>query len=362
MFDGNPPPRPIPPQIRRVCDCCWKPAGTCWCRTFHAVMSVAIFLGIITAYTLIWAANAHGQIMNDPTPAVAVKNAKWLNSKLPNIKLPAGTLYVDGTATTKAVVGCGKYSTDGSRSYPVDNHPTLTGSITRIVQLGKGPIFRITGHGFYATDPIELVGDKQSAAIEICSGDGPATGGHSFANITFQNWGAAFKACGNETNPDADAHADDTIVTNCRSFNCRAFFRSENQQAVNWKLRDCSVCGLGEDDKSVIVADLKRGGNITIDGLMILHHYCTIFKLGDYSPNTRRLICRDFWRDRMIAPDHYLTLVAKEGDGAGQIWDITVSGNVPTHDAPPLDESKLFRVPNNLSRDLWDTSGVRVIR
>lgn len=293
--------------------------------------------------------------------SAAEANTAWLSEKITTGKkfqLRAGTLYVDGTATTREMVGCGRFETVGSSSYPVDE--TLTGGITKIVQLGSGPVFNIVGHGFYAEGPIEIHGDGVSAAIEIQSGESPATGGHTFRNIQFYNWGTAIKACG-ESDHDNDQHADDVLVDHCRTFNCRKFIRSENQQAVNWKLRDCSVCVLGESDTSVIVADLQYGGNMTIDGLMILHQNCVIFNLGDdsYSPNTRRLICRDFWRDRIGAADHYLTLFKYSGSANDYVWDVEVTGNAPVNDDYPLDHDRLIEVTEGLDDSLFDTTGVR---
>ena len=38
----EPPPKPIPPDIHRVCDGCHKPWGTCWCRHEY----IALFVGL----------------------------------------------------------------------------------------------------------------------------------------------------------------------------------------------------------------------------------------------------------------------------------------------------------------------------
>ena len=126
---------------------------------------------------------AHGQTFGDQ--AAADDNRKWLqdcaDAKLP-IHLKGKTLYVRGTVTFPPVVGCGRIITLGATGDSVGEHPTLNGLRTKIVQLGKGPIFRLAGAGFVGGDPLELVGDNESAAVEIEGRLAPATGRHEFRN------------------------------------------------------------------------------------------------------------------------------------------------------------------------------------
>ena len=308
------------------------------------------------ACLLALAAPAAAQTMNDRT--AATKNTQWLRDALAarqTVRVPAGTLYVNGAAETPATVGCGRIESDGCRSYPTDNHPTLTGQVARVVQLGSGPIFRVRGHGFTVADPLELVGDGRSAAIEIESARPvPNTGGHFFAHVTFQNWAAAFRACGDPADGHADLHADNTLVSDCHAYRCQRFFWSQNQQAVNWKLRDCSVHVLGGGDLSVVVCDIERGGNVIVDGLVICHPRTTLFRVRDFSPNSNRLLCRDFERDRFPReqfPDNYLTLVEHTG-GDVFAWEIEIAGKVLPHFAP-IDAGQLYKVPAALPRGKW---------
>lgn len=310
---------------------------------------------------------AFGQTMN--STAAAKANADWLESKFARKQvatIPKGTFYVNRTVETPHTVGCGRIETQGCCSYPVDNNPSLTGQLTRIVQLGSGPIFRIQGHGFYCDAPLELVGDGVSAAIEICSArqlasgvPAPNTGRHYIAHVTFQHWGAGLK-CRGADDPNDDLHADNWILYDCDTYQCDRLVWLTNQQSVNGKVRDCEVNLLGEDDASVIVVDIERGGNVLIDGLCINHPYCTLFRLHDFGPvNTPKLLCRDFFRDRMPSFNgNYLTLIDYIGDPENAPyydWHPTITGQVLTHEAP-FDATKLFRVPVSLPRTWWDVN------
>lgn len=299
-----------------------------------------------------------GLILNDR--ASAKSNAATLTMALRAggvTKLPVGTLYIDGTIETRPIVGCGKIITDASMGYPVGGHPTLTGALTRVVQLGRGPSLRLSGTGFVIDEPIEWVGNGTDSIIEVEGRANPATGRHRFRNQVFVDAGAAVKCLAgyygtNGLFVEDENHADNSIMDGCEAFNCDRLFWSCNQQAVGWKIRDPIVNNLGTKD--CCVADIERGGLPLITGLVINHPRCTIFRIRDYSPNTCRLICRDAFRDRCPEadfPGNYLRLVQHTGNQLGS-WDIEISVNVLTHYAP-LDVTKLYDVTDQLPRDKW---------
>lgn len=266
---------------------------------------------------------------------------KYLESD--GLHLTAGDVHISGTITTRPVVGCGRISSTACFGVgAIDRkHPTLGGEMAKLIQHGKGPHLSLSGSGFITDDPLEWQGDGESAAIEIEGRSSPPTGRHRFRNQIFTNCGAAFHCL---ATPE-EQHADMSIVDGCEFYNCGAMFRSENQQALNWKFRDCAINILG--DKNTIAADLVRGGNVTIDGLSINHPRCTLFRVRDFSPNTCKLICRDFWRDR-FAPgfEEYLTILEFAGKDEWAIpqWlaALEVTGTIPVH-FTKFDASQLWR-------------------
>jgi len=292
--------------------------------------------------------------------AAAAGNTLWLSENLASGKpftIPSGTLYVRGTASTKATVGCGVVKTNGAGSYPIEPFQTdITGNVTRIVQLGKGPIFRVAGAGFHCEDPLELVGDGESTAIEIEGRTHPSTGRHTFANITFYNWGCAFDALAGYYKDSKftrdENHADNVKVTNCQAFNCDVYFRSQNQQAVNWVFIDCGMWVIGKA-KDVIFADIQRGGLVTVERLVGSHPKLTVFRVKDYSPNTSRLVCREYHGDRIPVEGWYLRPI----EYVGPDWQTNVcdyyfefTGFVACYQANVGVE---YKVPENFPRRRW---------
>lgn len=292
---------------------------------------------------------AYGQVMNDPT--AAKRNAKWLTESVwaGDVTLPAGILYVDldKPATTKATPGCLRINTKGSISYP----ETSGGNVSTIVQLGKGPVFNLPGNGAYCVEPFTICGDGKSAAIEVEGRANPASGCHRFENIAFYNWGTAFRAKGGEALSD-DHHADMVKVNNCRFFKCGTVFRNENQQANGWTFRDCTVDVL--DTGTCTLFDLVRPCELLCEHLLINHPRVVLFKLGHWSPNNCRLICRDFLYDRPTATDPLLRLVEYAGDPAATHYcdsKIEITGFAPRY-ASEL-RPHYFKVPENLPRTRW---------
>jgi hypothetical protein len=282
-----------------------------------------------------------------------------LNARGIPVRLPVGTVYLDGTVTTPAKCGCGRVRAEGGNcSWPVDNHPTLTGCLTRVQQIGKGPCLRLSGTGFTADDPIEWVGDGESAIIEVEGRVQVPCGRHRFRNQTFSNASTVFHSLAGYYDDAGkfvadENHADCTIVDGCEFYSVASAFRSDNQQSMGWKFRDCYVNQIGDKFPDCVFADLRRGGDVTITGLEILHSRVTIFKVRDYSPNNCRLICRDFHRDRMTNTDGYLTLFEYAGDANNQgEWLLLANGWCAVHHAP-FDRSKLYKIPSTLPRKSW---------
>jgi hypothetical protein len=251
-------------------------------------------------------------------------------------------------------------------------HPTLGGGITRLIQVGKGPLLRLSGAGFVSEDPLEWVGavrttgsgpaaaaaaGYESALIEVEGRAAVATGHHRFRNQVFTDAPTAFRCLAGYYEGDKfqkdENHADNTIVDGCEFTNIGTVFLSENQQALAWKFRDPIINALG--DRDCIFADIIRGGSLTIDGLVINHPRMTIFTLHEYSPNNCQLTCRNFWRDRPSTDDNYLTLVNYAGPAAAlsfSAWNINISGFIPATQTK-FDRSKLYIGCAGLPRENW---------
>lgn len=58
QFKCSPPPKPEPPKLLLVCDACYKPAGTCWCKQLFAAALIAALSGGI----LMWGIAAYAFI------------------------------------------------------------------------------------------------------------------------------------------------------------------------------------------------------------------------------------------------------------------------------------------------------------
>lgn len=317
-------------------------------RRVYLVLAL-LWLAMIAMYCVC----AQGQSMNNPNAAIS--NTVWLTKAIAEHRtIPAGTLYVSGTATTEAKVGCGRLYSKGSfgvGGYPSDH--AAVGSMTRVVQLGHGPIVRLSGDGFVADDPIEWVGDGESAAFEVEGRADPPSGRHRFRNQIFTDCGAAFKCV---ATPD-EAHADMSLVEGCEFYNCDRVFWSCNQQALGWTFRSCAVNVLGT--KNCIVADIERGGWLTFDGLTLNHPRVMLLRVRDYSPNNCDFVFRDVRRDIPTAPDNYLRLVDYVGDesqAANCPWRIKMEVN-----AVGCDPKKLYCVPATLPREGWhiEVEGVK---
>ena len=246
--------------------------------------------------------------MNDENAAAA--NTAYMHSTLQNrgtVWIPAGTLYVAGTATTAAKVGCGRIRTWAGGGYPIESHPTLGQVGTRIVQTTSGPIIRVAGSGFEVDGPIEFRGDNASSAIQLEGRAAPATGFHTFNDVIFKKWDACFEALAGyyDGNGDFQAdenHADNSKVNGLNAQNCVRMFKSTNQQAQIWTFRNVnwSWDNNVSDPAWSYLFDCQRGGKWYIDGLEIAATPVTMLRVDDFSPNNSQFGFRNVSVDRMI--------------------------------------------------------------
>lgn len=269
------------------------------------------------------------------------------------------TLYVNGTIKLPRKVGYGRLRTNGSDGYPID--PSSLGQVSsRIVQTGSGELFRVRGAGVFFVEPVELVGDGTSAAIVVEGNDtptGPATGNHTFANLSFRNWGVGIKTVAGYYNDSEvlqanEVHADNSKIDNCKFFNVGTLFESGNQQSVNWKIRDCMYSTLAGPTDGII-CDIKRGGCVTIDGLVVNHPQVTVFKVRDYSPHNIQLICTGLYQDNFNSASQYLHIL--EYYGTGQTistlkWSLDFTGFTA---ADQFNSSDLFVIPGSFPTTNW---------
>lgn len=296
-------------------------------------------------------------------PSAKVSNRKAISDAFAagrTVDLPSGTIYIDGTITTPTKVGCGRLRASGAMSgNPVNNHPTMTGNLTRLVQVGKGPLLRLSGSGFTTNDPIEWVGDGESAIIEVEGRESPPTGEFRFRDQTFCNGTVAIHCIGGYYDQDGklvsnDAHADVSIVEGCSFYGVGACFRSDNLLCMSWTFNDCRVCAYYQTKfPDCVVADMRRGGALAMRGLQILHPKATIFRVRDYSPNNCNLSCTGFFRDRGMQADDYLTLFEYTGPEGQPDWILDISGVVNVSETP-FDREKLLKVPTYLPRRDWN--------
>lgn len=306
----------------------------------------------------------------------AVQNTERLTAALNSgndapISLPRGdTTYFYGTSLTNTKVGCGVIKESNScRGYPVNNHPTLTGNIARIVQLKDNtPWLRVRGAGFTSDCPFELVGPGtlNEAAIEIEGRLSPATGLHSFNNICFQNWGSCFRSLpgyydDDDNFVDDENHADNVYVERCSSFGCPVVYLSQNQQAVNWNFNNFYAAELDGPDE-MIFADIERGGVVWLNYPVVAHNRFTFFRVRDFSPNTASLVVHEFEQDNMTDPDAYITLFNYNGpvyadDMSDWHWRVRCSGFSPFDNAQ-IAASPWLVIPDGIATTPIDRSDI----
>ena len=257
------------------------------------------------------------------------------------ITWPAGDIYLARTATTPATVSCGRWDFQTAGGYSIEPTPQYGKVGTRII-CKAGPVLRICGVGFILNGPVEIIGDGKSDCIQVEGRTEPATGHHRFSGLLCRNWGCAIHALADQ----AESHADNSRCDACQFANVACVFRSDNQQAVNWRFNDLLVLNLNGPAEQ-IVCDVQRGGNILIDRLICCHPKVVVFQVKDFSPNTCRLVCRDLEFDHF--EDGYLTAVKYAGPDNPEEWRhwfIDVDGFA----CMKLPKAKLIDAPDCLNK------------
>lgn len=278
---------------------------------------------------------------------------------------PMGAMpyYFYGTAVDNGRIGAGQlWSTKGCMGYPVYGHPTLTGQLTRFIQTRYGyPFLRCRGAGFETLGSFELMGDGISPAIEVEGRNNPSTGHHSFRGIQFINWGYCFDVLAgyyDESNVfvSDESHAENTEVYHCRSYDCGTFYRSKNQQALNWYFNRCSVWNLGVPPVSAkythTIFDIERGGWLQAHQFTISHPRATLLRVRDYSPNQSYFKMTGLTLDRSIEDPFYLELTKFDGSYMGS-WYIEIEGHGATYQSA-FNPARLYNVPSKLPRKFFN--------
>lgn len=283
--------------------------------------------------------------------------------------------FFKGTLTTSARYG-GDIRGAGAGTVPLSSAQRseagslggMTTCFTRIDGEAGGAVLRLRGSNFnisriefrgrpYATDLDNgpSGGTKTPTAIEVeCRAD-RATGGHVLRDCLLSECTYGVRLLGGyysdiTTFVAGEQFSYNGLLDNVRFFGVNNCFRSENQLAVGWQLRNIDVGGWDSSGLiAVIVCDIARGGNIAIDGLNINNRRTTLFQIQDYSASTRRLICDNLRANGMnVAGDDYLTLFKYNGSetaASALRWIARISGQIVGDDvSPSYDVTKLIQV------------------
>lgn len=313
----------------------------------------------VVAVLLLWGCRVSlGQIVNDRSEAACKANKQWLEKCWQQgvvARIPCGTIYLRDVAETPVTVGCGRVETNGTGGYwiPAD-HPTLAGKTSRLCQLtpGKG-LFRLRGAGFIINGPLYLEGQGDAAAIEVEGRSvGVATGHHRLQDICAYNWRHVAIAKAGYTKDGQfvadENHADNTEISGI-AIDCDTLFRSENQQALNWKV-DFFWQGCTKTGKAVAF-DIERGGSLS-GRVTVENAKCKILRLGDYSDNQCKFDL-DLWFDSMLDPSPEFCLVElTKPDLFWAQWFINMRGWVGKQPRP-IPQCIKYNVPANVNKSGW---------
>jgi hypothetical protein len=286
------------------------------------------------------------------------------------IRVAGKEFFFSGTIMTGRHVG-GTVLGMAGRCWPTTSGGPIGGAITRFTRIdgeAGGAILRLRGNGF-VVDGIEFrgrpyildatgegpsTGTKTPVGIEVEGHAPPATGLHVIRNCTIDE--CTYGICARAGYYDDlerfvayENNADNSIVDGVVFFNCNSCFRSENQQAVAWSLRDITIGFWGGRGLSpVIVCDIVRGGDVWINGLSLNHPQATLFQVQDYSHNTQLLTCENLKWDHGEKPE-YFTLFKYAGpnaDLASKKWTVRISGHLGDSETKPsVDPEKMIDVP-----------------
>jgi hypothetical protein len=344
-----------------------------------------------------------GLVANNPAPTIAARNtalltsaleAQWAGGKfkfvngqvgpiLYPIQCAAKQFFFAGTIQTSQRIGgvlCGA----GGRSYimPEGEYSpagVTGGSVTRFSRIDGekgGPILRLRGVGFIL-DGISLLGRrwpggkdlafqgaKAESCIEVEGRAVPASGSHTIRNCLLAQAKYGIRALAGHYDAKGafikdENHADQVVVESVTFSGVESGFRSENQQAVGWSFRDIHADQDAEQG-DIVLFDIVRGGDIDADNLILNHNKVTLFKVHDYSPNNRRLVCQSFRFDGAYTPEAYLTLfkysgpIHRDTDMSWIRWSARIAGTLPGAEAAngksTFDASKLVVFADEGSR------------
>lgn len=308
-----------------------------------------------------------GRVINDTSVKACANNKAWLEDcfrKGTTAELPKGTLYLRDTVNTPSTISCGRIRASAPSGYWVpSDHPTLANWLDsrgakhpiepRICMLTPGkPIFRLRGVKFVSEGWPMLEGQGDAPAIEVEGRSGIATGHHHLCVNTY-NWAQAVKVLAgyynssNEFVPDEN-HGDNSYLDGVH-LNTDTIFRSENQQALNWRINSFWQGTAGGD---AIAFDVERGGSLT-GRVTVENGQNTILRLFDYSDN-QCYFDLDVWFDSMVDPNPSFTLVqlAKPENFWAQ-WFINMKGWSGKQQLP-LSSVLKYDVPVNMNRTGWD--------
>lgn len=319
------------------------------------------------------AATDPGYTVNDPTKAS--ENTAWLQKQLDKggtTQLPVGRLYINKRVYTPFKIGSARITSKGAGIgywYPSDHPSKLSDGQSRILQLTPGePIFVFRGAGVISYSPVVLEGQAAAAAVEVEGGNNQiATGHHHIENWGFWRCKQAVKALGGYYKDGQfvadENHADNSTVEKCYFFDVDTLFRSENQQALNWRFRDCFWQGTAHADQGVAF-DVPRGGSLTVDGLVVENARCTLLRIKDFSPNNNRFDFRGVWFDTMLDPKPNFCFVEYVGDPVAAAWSnygITIDGFAGTQQIP-LERHVQYRGCERLPKSRWKINIDHVIQ
>lgn len=329
-----------------------------------------------------------GLVANDSSDRVAARNTVRLNAALNNQRTSGAFRALDGKTSpvvypiqfsakqfffadpvvTPVRIGGAMFGS-GGRSYPMVaplyDIDSVGGAVTRLTWIDGAPdstCIRLRGCGFTIGNiqingrPYDAdqgagegpgSGTKAHAGIEIEGRGSPvATGGHAITNCLISDCTNGVLARAGYYNDAGvfvsdENHADTSTVSNTIFYSNVSCFRSESQQALDWRFYNMAVsCWGGAGQVPTTVFDFFRGGNVQAYGVTLLHPQATLLSVDNYSPWANRFDIHGVYRDRYASnAEYYLTLFKYAGEGFPTAeylgdssfldWSVRVTGNLP---------------------------------
>lgn len=326
-----------------------------------------------------------GCVFDDSSNSIAVANLTKLNAALAamnpygtvtllngsivhvlvGLTMPAKELFIrGGPAKTHIRVGGRLRCKGGTKGYLLgindygNDVATIGGAVGRITRTDgeatNSIVFLMRGSEFtvenimFSGQKMTAFGTPQGTRSGVCIGiegrDPPSTGKHTFINCGFALSTVGVKAYAGYFSEDMstftadESHADECLFINCNSTYCPTAIQSLNQQAVGWQLLKFAVNiggGSVAAAETVTVFDFVRGGNLTVNGLLLNHPRVKVLQVTDFSPNNNSFDIHGIRYDTPTAVDPSLVLFYYAGP-AGQTfetWRVRMSGHFA--DQPP---------------------------